>query len=208
MIERHINTIELITDIFRSIAEKCQEHIKLIYKTINKTNTKLSLHIKLTLILLLTLWLTSGTILTKIFSSVLLNTYFNTKWYLTVDSIQDILVSTKLSVAGSRLINTHLKAIKPEECHQLLVRAKRFEQKLTGSNDGEQDFLKLYRSEQLLSDINRGTAVMFAEDYSSEAIIRLNPWLRLAIAPDVYSPKYSTLFISVKHKFYLEIYVM
>ena len=168
----------------------------------------MSMHIKLTLILLLTLWLTSGTILTKIFSSVLLNTYFNPKWYLRVDSIQDILVSPELSVAGSRLISANLKAIKRGECLQLLSRAKKFEKKLTGSINGEQDFLKLYRSEQLLNEINRGTAVMFAEDFSSEAIIRLNPWLRLAIAPDVYSPKYSTLFISVKHRFYLETYQM
>ena len=167
----------------------------------------MSFHIKLTLIILLTLWLIFGTILTKLFSSVLLNTYFNPKSYLTVESIKDILVSPKLSVAGSGLIQI-LKAITPEQYFQLSERAKKFEKKFTGSNDGERDFSKLYRSEYLLNEINRGTAVLFADGYSSEAIIRQSPWLRLAIAPDVYYPQYLTLFISKNHSLYHKIYVM
>ena len=197
----------MITDIFSSISEKSQEYIKVIYDLITRVNIRL--HKKLIMLILIVIWLIFSTILTKIFSSVLLNTYLNPKSYLAVNSLQDVIELPRLSIGGSHLI-FYINESLPEVYQQLIGRAKDYETKCFEKFlKGEKNFNKLFQSEQVLSQVSRGETVLFIDSFSAGIIIRQNPWLRLTIVEGVgYSPHYVSLFVHKEHKFYKKIVEM
>ena len=197
----NINVFDLITDIFRSFTDKSTELIPTLINLRLTQNISPRKHI--TLVILIGIWLTISTVLTKSFSSLLLETYFNPKTYFRVNSIQEVKENTDLSVAGNSAL-FFLNGTKPEEYLSLASRACTYEKKWFGKCL-KYEWRPLTTNEDILYEVVSGETVLFLESYGSEVTQRHNPSLRLVTAPDKYSPNYITIFVPKKHTKYTEI---
>ena len=206
MSHKNIETIELITDILRSLTDKPPKVIVSIVKLI-KSDRRKSCKNKI-LMMLIIIWIIVSLLLTKSFSSVLLNTYFNPNTHLAVNSMQQIIESPDLSVAGIGSLN-YLNASKPEEYLKLKPRVKEYEKQLIRALHKKKfDPHWVSQSEKALDLILSGRTVFLFQSHDSTVIKRMNPWLSLETAPDKYSPNYITIFVSKKHFCYKKIVLM
>lgn len=159
---------------------------------------------RLSVLILITIWLLISLILTKCFTSILLKTYFDPKCYLIVNSVDEILKTSELSIAGSESL-IFINASKPKELSILMPRVLKYENELKATNKG---WRKLIGSELVMSRVVSGQTVLFLDSYAAAYTRRLYPNSKLMSALDKYSPNYKALFISKQHFLYKRIAFM
>jgi hypothetical protein len=150
------------------------------------------------LLSLLFIWFISSTILSKSYSSLLLNVYFKPKSQQVVKTVEDIIANENLNLLGSVSLLL-LQAIKPNEYEILSKRAINYE------NEVKQQIIKnkwTYYEARLLKDIINGKTVFFGNTYDSFKILSQYPDSGLIAAEDKYAPNFVTNYMSKNHSYH------
>lgn len=158
--------------------------------------------------ILIIIWFLSSFILTKSFSGLLLNIYFNMKSHSIVNNIEDIIDNKQLSMAGWSL--KYLNATKPDEYKILTQRVSEFKKnfKTIFNETIDEEFgWKSFEGKKLtiLEQVEKGQTVLYLDSWGSDKIRLTNPGINLVEAEDKYSPNFHTLFISKRNLLYEKI---
>ena len=183
------NTTTLVFDLIRLLTnQSCDEITQCKWKI----NFKNSLN-KLSFILLIVIWSQSASILTKAFTGLLLNTYFNQKLLPIVETIQDIYLNKEISIAAdSKIFIDYSKRIDEwnEFKSDILVRIIEFENK---SNYSPADYFK-----DVFRKLINGKVVILMQ---SGKVREFEMWWKqeksyFETSSYKYSPNYSNYFVA------------
>ena len=165
-----------------------------------KINYKSNLIIKLNIVI----YLVCLTILTKCFTSILLNTYFIKKETLTAETLQDIVDNPGLCVAGRRSLR-YIQSIKPDIFEKLFDRVIDYENSLNINSDKNMNDLT---SPFLWEDIINRKAVAIVDSNSAEIFKNFYPDSKIMESEYKYNHFFSFSYVTKNVRNFTEIYKM
>ena len=158
-----------------------------------------------TIYMLLYIWILSATILSKAFTSILLETYFITKPSLTVETLDDIINKPKLSIGGRPGLK-QISFMNPE-IHKLLEpKVKEYENsmKINSDNNNQHSLLEL----KIVEDIYYRKVVLILDTFWSNMIKSMFSGFNLMESKNKYNLRYGFTTILKSHTFSEQIYRM
>ena len=150
----------------------------------------------LSVCILLIVWINVANVLSKSFSSVLLNTYFKTKPTLVVKSIEELISKPEVCVYGY--------LIDLEFIGQNYF--KHLDQRLKSCKDPDKS--KNENRDIMLDRISKGQAVHISDSDYRKLLMRIFPQFNLKIAENKYLSDHQNYLVSKKHHHHLRLYKM
>ena len=174
--------------------------VAIIFGQSAKINFKTNLINKLNIVI----YLVCLTILTKCFTSILLNTYFIKKETLTAETLQDIVDNPGLCVAGRRGLR-YIQSIKPEIFEKLFDRVVDYENSLNIITDKNPNDLT---NPFLWEDIINRKAVAILGSRETEVLKNLYPDSKIIESKHKYNHFFSFSYVTKNVRNFTEIYKM
>ena len=159
---------------------------------------------KLAKFILLFTWLLCSTILNKCFTSLLLKTYFKTKPFLAVETLEDIVSNPKMKIIGKQAL-LQIKSFKSNIYQNLNERLNKYERELNISNV---DLMKVLTNSQVFNDVNEGKTVLLVDSHESHMFRDIYPLIKLKVSKHKYSHQIIYSYISRSHSKYEQIFQM
>ena len=174
--------------------------VAIIFGQSAKINFKTNLINKLNIVI----YLVCLTILTKCFTSVLLNTYFIKKETLTAETFQDIIDKPGLGVAGRRGLR-YIQSIKPEIFEKLFDKVVYYENSININTDKNPNDLL---NPRLMEDIFNRKSVAIVSSREVEIIKNLYPYTKMMESEHKYNHIFSFSYVTKNVRNFTEIYKM
>ena len=147
----------------------------------------------ISIFIVLFIWMICSAILTKCFTSILLETYFIRKPSLAINTLDDILNDPDISVTGKRSLNI-LKSFKPEIYDILIERLENYENKLGINTESDPNASE---NEQVIKDIMNRKAVLLASFFDAEMFELIHPYIKKA--ENIYYHQHHYWYVSKSH---------
>ena len=180
MADIQMNILEICTNLFRTFVE---QGVSSFCRWIEESSISLDI--------LIFFWLITSSCITRSFKSILLNTYYETKPSLTVNTLEDIINLPDLSISGSYNLDS-IEHFKPELYNDLMKRTISYEKRMGIDYTIEEGILASY-SRNIIEEVVNRKGVIITNTYTTDMFKKMYPMYKL-MESDV---KYAQLFVYI-----------